>query len=577
MINLTVKIGGEAGFGIMTTGLFLGKLATRSGYHAFEYPEYPSLIRGGHNVVSVRISDENVFAQEKDTDVLVCLNLETYELHINELKKGGLIILDQEKVDISKSSVPNPKNPILAVPFSKIISDNKLEIVMINNIALGVLEAVLGIDKSILEGLITETFLRKSQEIIDKNLTAARLGYEAARTGLPDGYSVKIPKKESPPKMYLTGNEAVGFGAIAADCRMYVAYPMTPSSALLHYLAAKAEKCGMVVKHAEDEISVINMALGSSWAGVRSMVGTSGGGFALMVEAVSLAGITETPIVIMMGQRPGPATGMPTWTEQGDLLFILHSGHGEFPKIVLAPGDMKEAYEMTIEAFNLADIYQTPVFIMTDKYLLEGHASVDKAQIVNYQFQINRGKLLSQKELDAIKSYKRYEVTDDGISPRAITGMKGSLHQANSYEHLENGHTTEDANERIRQVDKRNRKFQTYLKNDARLPTVYGPKNADITLVAWGSTKGPALQAMKECKKKINLLHFTHVWPLPSKETKEILQSQKRLLLVENNSTAQFGQLLHMVTGVSISDTLLKYSGRPVDPEEIIEKVQTMI
>ncbi len=578
MTDLTIKIGGAAGFGIMTTGLFLGKIATRSGYEAFEYPEYPSLIRGGHNVVSVRITGGKVFSQEKKTDILVCLNEETYQLHFNELKDGGLAVIDLDKVDLKKLEKPTGNIAVVHIPFGKILKDNSLNPVMLNNIALGALMHLVGADLGILNQLITETFARKNKEIIDKNIQAARLGFEFVQKNFPAGYKTKLPKKASIEKrLFISGNEMIGLGAIAAGCKFYCAYPMTPSSTILHYLAAKSEKSQMVVKHAEDEISVINMALGASWAGVRSMTGTSGGGYALMVEALSLAGITEMPMVIAMGQRPGPATGMPTWTEQGDLLFILHSGHGEFPKIILAPGDMEETYRLTLEAFNLADIYQTPVFILVDKYLQEGHQTIDKLQMTNYKLQINRGKLLTEKDLQNITNYKRYQITDDGISPRVRPGMRNILHQVNSYEHLEDGHTTEEENERIKQVDKRNRKTATFLVKDAKLPVLYGKIEAPLTVVAWGSMKGPILQAMRGNEDKFNLLHFSYLWPLPPAPITKMLKDCRKTLLVENNSTGQLGQLLKMVTGMGIDNRLLKYSGRPIYPEEILDKIKEIL
>ncbi len=577
-MDLTIKIGGEAGFGIMTTGLFMGKIATRSGYHAFEYSEYPSLIRGGHNVIEVRISDEKVYSQEKKVDVLVCLNEETYKLHKDEVKDKGMVVLDTDKVDIGKYGGLNKNIIYVNLPFAKIMKEAGLAVVMMNNIALGALTYLLGADVSILNSLITEQFAKKGGDIIDKNIQAAHLGFESVKKSNPEGYSLKIPKKENvASQLFISGNEMFGLGSISAGCKFYVAYPMTPSSALLHYLAANSERSGMVVKHAEDEISVINMALGASWAGVRSMVGTSGGGFALMVEAVSLAGITETPVVIVMGQRPGPATGMPTWTEQGDLLFILHAGHGEFPKIVLAPGDMEETYKLTLEAFNFADIYQTPVIILGDKYLQEGHQSIEISKIKDQKSKIDRGKLLTQEELDKIKDYKRYLVTDDGISPRALPGMKGSLHQINSYEHIEDGHTTEDSKERSIQVVKRNKKTETFLKNHGKLPILYGDINRPLTVISWGSMKGPIMQAMREAGDKFNFLHFTYLWPLPQKQLTDMLKGLKKTLLVENNSTSQLGQLLKMVTGVDIENKLLKYSGRPIYPEEITEKVKSLL
>jgi len=579
MIDVTLKIGGEAGFGIMTTGLMMGKIATRCGYHVFEYTEYPSLIRGGHNVVELRISDEKVYSQERRVDVLVCLNRETLKLHQGEVKPKGLVVYDQDKVDLVKIGVPKRENvSYVHVPFAKIMQEASLSTVMLNNIALGSLMYLMDADIEVLHTLIAENFSRKGQEVIEKNMQAARLGYDFVKKSLPSGYYIKIPKLTTiVPKVYATGNEMIGLGAIAAGCKCYVAYPMTPSSALLHYLAAKGEAAGMVVKHAEDEIAVINMAIGASWAGVRSMVGTSGGGFALMVEAVSLAGITETPIVIVMGQRPGPATGMPTWTEQGDLLFVLHSGHGEFPKILLAPGDSEEAFTLTIKAFNLADKYQTPVFIIGDKYLQEAHQSVAESRIKNYDVQIDRGKLLTQDELLKIAKYNRYQITDDGISPRAIPGMKNATHQANSYEHSEDGHTTEEADERTAQVDKRNRKTETFLAQDAQLPQLYGEKDAALTIVSWGSMKAPIMQAMKDASGKFNYLHFTYLYPLPQKELSTMLKGFKKILLVENNSTAQLGQLLTMETGIQFEEKLLKYSGRPIYPEEVLEKVNELL
>jgi 2-oxoglutarate ferredoxin oxidoreductase subunit alpha len=578
MIDFTVKIGGEAGFGIMTTGLVLGKIAIRSGYYAYEYSEYPSLIRGGHNVVEVRISNEPVYSQEQKVDILVCLNEETYEKHKDELKDHAVVLYDKQKTNLKEVLEPNKNITYIDLPLSKILTENGFPIVMMNNIALGALMHIIGADLNLLNQIISESFGKKSQEIVDKNIKAAGFGYDSVKQSYPSGYNLKIGKKENAKaKIYATGNEIIGLGAIAAGCKFYVAYPMTPSSALLHYLAANAEKADMVVKHAEDEISVINMALGASWAGVRSMVGTSGGGFALMVETIALAGITEIPVVILLGQRPGPATGMPTWTEQGDLLFALFSGHGEFPKILLAPGDIDEAYKLTIQAFQLADKYQTPVIILADKYLLEGHQTIDLSAVSDHKYEINRGKLLSQKELDTITKYLRYQKTADGISPRVIPGMKGSLHQANSYEHLEDGHTTEEASERKKQVDKRNAKFTTYLQENAKDPVFYGNNQANLTVISWGSMKGPLLQALKGNENLFNFLHFTHVWPLDGKKIKKILQSLKKILILENNSTAQFSKLLTMETGIQFENYLLKYDGRPIYPEEIINKVKTLL
>jgi len=373
--------------------------------------------------------------------------------------------------------------------------------------------------------------------------------------------------------MIVTGNESHSLGAIIGDCKFHCSYPMTPASAVLSVLAGMAEKTGMVVRHAEDEISVINTALGASFAGVRSSVATSGGGFALMVEAISMAGICEIPVVIFLAQRPGPATGMPTWTEQGDLLFTVNAGHGEFPKIVLAPGDVKEMYEMTAKAFNLADIYQTPVIVLSDKLLSEGHQSMSKSEFINFakNFQINRGKIVRKVE----GNYLRYAKSSDGISPMLIPNNEQPFYQVNSYEHLEDGHTTESAAERIKQVEKRKNKITTYLKNDFILPEVFGNlEKADQIIVSWGSNKGAILEAMKLTDKKIAYIHFNNIYPLDIEKVAKLFKNDKKYLLIENNCDGQFGKLLRQEIGFEFTDKLLKCDGRPIFVEEIIEKIK---
>ena len=349
---------------------------------------------------------------------------------------------------------------------------------------------------------------------------------------------------------------------------------MTPSSGVLTSLAGWGSKTGMVVRHSEDEIAVINSALGASFAGVRSAVGTSGGGFALMVEAVSMAGITELPLVIFISQRPGPATGMPTWTEQGDLLFSVHAGHGEFQKIVLAPGDQQEMIEMTVRAFDLADIYQLPVIVLSDMLLSESHATVPYPEIKQLveTYKPKRGKLV----VTADASYKRYAISDDGISPRLIPGQDGLYYQANSYEHLEDGHTTESDVERIKQVEKRARKWSTYLQNDFVLPRIYGDLGkAETVFVGWGSTKGVALETIKQKQlqgRKAAYIHFTSLYPLDEKKITELFADiQEKCVLVENNATSQLGKLLRMETGVTIERKLNRFDGRPLTADQLLK------
>nr|MBU1329016.1 2-oxoacid:acceptor oxidoreductase subunit alpha [Candidatus Omnitrophota bacterium] len=605
MIDFTWKIGGEAGFGIMTTGLVFSKIASRSGYHIFDYVEYPSLIRGGHNAYEVHVSENEVAHLKPEIDVLICLNKETFEKHKHRLTSSSIVVFDQDEFDIKDDFKK------VNVPFKKILANLKGQPVMKNTIALGVSIGLLGGDISELLKIVEEQFAKKGEAVINFNRQFVQAGYDQVKNNYPllitnllkksasvkTSYFAKASKDKSADKekLVLTGNDAFSLGSVIADCRVYSAYPMTPSSSVLTNLAAWQEEVGMVTRHAEDEISVINTAIGSSFAGVRSSVGTSGGGFALMVESISFSGITEIPLVIFLAQRPGPATGMPTWTEQGDLLFTVFSGHGEFPKIVLAPGDNEEMIELTAKAFNLADIYQLPVIVMSDMFLSESHKTVSKKFVDNFvsKYKVNRGKMVdqitnnksqitieSQNSNIKSKNFLRYKLTEDGISPRLIPGTPGFFYQANSYEHVEDGHTTEDSEPRIKQVDKRAKKWLTYLKKDFAMPKVYGDlEKSKIVFVSWGSNKGAILQAQKLLvEKNISsaFIHFNHLYPLDKEKITAILNQNKRYILVENNSWGQFGKLLTMETRVEIKERVLRYDGRPIMPEEIVSFISNI-
>ena len=576
MTDFTWMIGGEAGFGIMTTGLVFSKIATRSGYHIFDYVEYPSLIRGGHNAYEVHIFDSEVSHLSPNIDVLVCLNKETYEKHKARLTSSSLVMFDENEFEIKEEI-----NKVI-VPFKKILSDFKGQPIMKNTIALGASIGLLGGDVDGLIKIITEQFSKKGDEVINFNKQFIQAGFDVIKKNYLEKIVNYLIKKAGEEKLVMTGNDAFSLGSVIADARVYVAYPMTPSSTVLTDLAAWQEKTGMVARHAEDEISVINTAIGSSFAGVRSAVGTSGGGFALMVESISFAGITEIPLVVFIAQRPGPATGMPTWTEQGDLLFSIFSGHGEFPKIVLAPGDNEEMIELTAKAYNLADVYQMPVIVMSDMYLSESHKSVSKKFIDEFveTYKINRGKLIDKKSEANLKSkYLRYKITDDGISPRLVPGTPGHFYQANSYEHVEDGHTTEEANPRIDQVDKRARKWKTYLNQDFVMPKVYGNlEKSEAVFVSWGSTKGIVLQAQKLLKTKgidSAFIHFNHLYPFDKEKVTALFSRQnKKYILLENNSWGQFGKLLAMETGVEIKEKILRYDGRSITAEEVVARIK---
>ena len=570
MIDFSLLVGGEAGFGIMTTGALFSRIATRLGYHIFDYVEYPSLIRGGHNAYVVHVAESETHCLKSTIDFLVCLNKDTFTIHQGKLTPSSYIIYDSEEFEVEGEYKK------ISIPFKKTLQELKGQTVMKNTIALGAILAVLGSDLEVLNNLLEKQFGKKGQEIIAFNKQFAEKGFNHVKTQYTSSIIPMLPKKESEEKLVLSGNEAFSLGAVIADCRFYCAYPMTPSSSVLTTLASWQEKTGMIVRHAEDEISVINTALGSSFMGVRSAVGTSGGGFALMVESVSLSGVTEIPVVIFIAQRPGPATGMPTWTEQGDLLFAVHAGHGEFPKIVLSAGDVGEMLEVAAKAFNLADIYQLPVIVMSEMLLSESHTSLAKSFVdkLSKEYAIKRGKTVNEFTGE---KYLRYALTDDGISPRLIPGTKGTFYQANSYEHIEDGHTNEEAAPRIRQVEKRAKKWKTYLTNDFESPKTFGDlEKADKVIVSWGANKGAILKALSMLKtqsKEVGYLHFTHLYPLSEEKVKPFFKEDKRYVLVENNFDGQFGKLLRMETGIKIKEKLLRYDGRAITPEEIVKRV----
>ncbi|OGK14601.1 hypothetical protein A3H80_04385 [Candidatus Roizmanbacteria bacterium RIFCSPLOWO2_02_FULL_37_19] len=575
MQSLLWKIGGEAGFGIMTTGLDFAKIATRQGYQIAGYMEYPSLIRGGHNTYEIHISVDKLHSSKYHIDVLVCLNKETFDLYKKRLSPDSIVFYDKEMFEITDQNIT-----ALHLPLKETLKNENAPVFMMNTITIGASMAVFNWPLEVHHAMIEKTFGKKGEEVVSINKKMSQIGYDYVKQHYPDkSFPAFQARKTDDTNLVMTGNDAFSLGALIGDCRLYSAYPMTPTSTVLTRMAEYAEKVGIVVRHAEDEISVINTALGSAFAGVRSSVGTSGGGFALMTESLSFAGVAEIPVVIFLGQRPGPATGMPTWTEQGDLLFAVHAGHGEFPKIVLAPGNLEEMYSLTAEAFNLADRYQTPVIVISDKHVNESIWSTSKIalKLFSKSYEVDRGKIASEfSNLQSqISNYKRYQFASDGISPMLIPGLQGHFYQANSYEHIEDGHTTELSKSRVQQVNKRNKKEITYLKNHFKGPEIIGDINtSDVVFVSWGSNKGSILDAMqllKEVGKTTSLIHFTHLFPLDEKAIQKVFKLKKRYILIENNSHGQFGRLLRQQTGIDIEEKLLKYDGRQIFREEIID------
>ena len=456
--GLSWKIGGEAGYGIMTTGLIFAKVCSRAGLRVFDHIEYPSLIRGGHNTYQVRAEVEEVFSHVKHLDLLVALNEETIDKHKEELAPGGGIIYDGDVIPLSKEDLRREDVKLYHIPLLRLAEESGGRRIMINSVALGASFALIGFDFEMISDVIRDVYRGKAKETIEFNIKAAKLGYDYVKSkGMEKDFRRKLPKVAGKRRMLLTGNEAVGLGAIKAGCKFYAAYPMTPSSSILHFMASQERNFSLVVKHTEDEIAAINMAIGAGFAGARAMTATSGGGFSLMSEAIGLAAMTETPIVVVVSQRPGPSTGLPTRTEQGDLMFVLHASQGDFPRFVIAPGDIEECFYKTIEAFNLGEKYQCPVILILDKYLSESHKAAEEFDVSGIK--IDRGRLLSNEELERIEEFKRYEFTETGISPRTIPSQRGGIFTATGNEHDETGYLSENKLFRTKMMDKRFRKF----------------------------------------------------------------------------------------------------------------------
>lgn len=573
MDSVTWKIGGEAGFGIMSSGIMLSRTFSRMGYHTLATNEYPSLIRGGHNVITVRIAKDKFESMNRDVHILVALNRDTIALHKHELNQQALVIYDAKDGEMKPSDFPKPVH-LVAIPLNDLVTKSGGDPIMRNTVALGATVALLGAPFESLASVIHDQFAKKSAEVIEHNVAIAQAGFDFVKQNFATEQSMTLTQtQKTEDQLVISASEALGVGAVRAGLKFAAIYPMTPINAVISFLADHAKDLQIVYKQPEDEISGINMAIGASLGGARSMVATSGGGFALMVEGLSWAGMIEAPLVIDLGMRVGPSTGMPTWTEQGELQFAIHAGHGEFPRIILAPADAADTYTLTIQAFHLADKFQVPVFVLTDKYLNESQWCVPKS-LMTADVVVDRGKLAWDIPPD--KPFKRYDLdAPDGISARSVPGTKNGFYIANSYEHDEQGFVTEDPEKRIAMATKRLKKAIA-IRADITPPQMYGDQEAEITFVSWGSTRGAILEAIKLMNKKgktAKLVHFPWLYPFPVEEAMKLLSAQTRIIDVEQNATGQLAALIRQETGILIKETLLKFDGRPFYPEEIVEKV----
>lgn len=567
------KIAGAAGDGILNAGVMFARVCKRAGLYVFATAEYPSLIRGGHNHLDVRVEGEDVYAHSKDVCLLVALNQESVEKHCKKILPGGGIIYDPAETKFDPIGHGVPKLRAFPIPLVDLAKENGGRI-MRNTVAMGASIAFSGLDIELFNQVIRENFGKKGEEIVKSNIAAAKAGYEYAKKSFPDPFRYQLKAQKVQERLFMTGNEAISIGAIRAGCKFYAAYPMTPASSILSHLATLEKKFNLVVKHTEDELAAIIMAIGASYTGVRSMTGTSGGGFCLMTEGLGLAIQAETPLVIVEAQRPGPATGMATHTGQGDLRFVLHASTDEAPRCIIAPGDVNDCYSDTLDAFNIADKYQMPVIILTDKYLGESYYTAEVFDTENVK--IDRGKLMTNEQAAKTEKYLRYKLTDDGVSPRMIPGQPNGMHVATSYEHDELGSEREEEEVRLNQMQKRYKKFENLAK-ELKNPEIIGPKDAEITLIGWGSTKGPIREAMRIlAKQKItaNYYQIKYISPLPVDQIKKVFSESKKTMIIENNYTGLLEGVLFEQAGVKPTYNYHKYDGRPFAPEDIAAQVE---
>ncbi len=566
--ELTIKVTGEAGQGMQTIGAALCQMFKNTGFHIFANQDYMSRIRGGNNFFQLRISDKPLYTLRQKSDITVVLDKASVALHRPNMTNGGVLVLDRKKFNISEEN-----NAFFDVPLYDMATRTGGSEIFINSISCGVIAGITGIEFRSIEQVMETIFAGKGEEVIRKNKEAVRAGYDFVKNNFKkDTFKIKAGTTKDTGTFVMNGNDAIALGAIRAGCKFYSAYPMSPSTSIMNVIAQYAKKFNIVVEQAEDEIAAINMIIGASFAGVRSMTATAGGGFALMVEGLSLAAMTETPIVVVIAQRPAPATGFPTRTAQADLEFVLHAGHGEFARAVYAPGTIEEAFSVMIKAFNSAEKYQIPVFIMTDQHLAESYRNIET-------FDLNKVKvqryIISKEDSKNIKNYKRYQFTESGISPRAIPSWIEDVIYADSDEHTEEGHITEDAGMGRRMVEKRFYKKFSGLSQEVERPTAYNTNGADVILLGFGSTYG----VMKEVSdavadKKIGFIHLSQVWPFPAPEMVNLLKDAKKVLTVENNAGGQLARLLRRETGLQVGGSVLKFDGRPFDLDYLIDRVK---
>jgi 2-oxoglutarate ferredoxin oxidoreductase subunit alpha len=581
--EVILGIGGAAGDGVASAGNTFALSLARQGLGVYAYNSYQSVIRGGHSWLRLRVSGKKPLHHGDQVDLMIALNQDTLDRHLQEIAPGGVAIFN---TDTAKPSYEPPKGVTLCpLPVPQLTALYKELPIMQNTVAVGAATFLLGLDMAGLESVIATTFAKKGPKVIETNFTAATAGYDYAKKSLQPIQKklVKSDKKWA----LVTGNEVLGMGAAAAGCQFYCAYPMSPATGVLHWMAAHAEKLGICVRQLEDEIAVVNMAIGGNHAGVRTMCATSGGGFALMTEAIGMSAMIETPLVVINVMRAGPSTGVPTKTEQGDLNQAVGASQGDFPRIIVAPLSIPDAFTTVGEAFNLADRYQCPVIILSDLLISEGNETVE-ASFLEQEIPIDRGEIIRKKDTSAAAStnggpYLRYANTKSGLSPRALPGVPNHVYISGTDEHDEDGVLISDVYTdpviRKMMVEKRTRKMSTVL-SKLPAPELTGPAKADVTIVAWGSTWGVLTEAVERLNSAgitTNHLQIKYLVPFHEEAVSKALAGAKKIVVIEHSEAGQFARHLRAETGIAAHAHVRKYDGEPFEPKHIVVAVTEIV
>jgi 2-oxoglutarate ferredoxin oxidoreductase subunit alpha len=574
--TFAVAIGGAAGQGVATPGNIFARIFARRGLHVLAYNAYQSIIRGGHTFLTIRTGPDRVNSFGDHIDLMIPLNQDTMDRHLHLLGSGAAVVYNGDSI---KPGSPAEGVRLCALPVSQLTANSRNKVEQ-NTLCVAAGLSMMGVGFQPLEEVLVHQFKKKGDAVVNENVGSARAAYQYATEHF-EPFEHALPMTDAP-KAVLTGNMALAMGGAAAGVKFYCAYPMSPSTGVLHWMAAHARKAGIMVRQVEDEIGVINMAIGAAQAGCRAMCATSGGGFALMTEGLGMSAMIETPVVVIDVQRAGPSTGVPTKTEQGDLWQMLGAGHGDYPRAIATPTDIVDCFKLIPEMFNLVDKFQCPGIVLGDLLLSEGTATADPAEL-DFNVPIDRGELITSANGNGANGYKRYLFTESGISPRAIPGVPNHTHTVATDEHMEDGVLISDEFtnpiKRREMMEKRQRKIAG-IEASVPPPELVGPRDADVTLIGWGSTKGVIEEAIELLAGEgvtANHLQIRWMVPLHGEAIMEQLRGARHTIIVENNYSGQFARYLRSETSFVPDGHIRKYDGEPFMPHHIVESVKEQL